>query len=222
MTLPARPPGVASRKTRKLWDETWECASRQAWFEADIDLTRWIPCPAHFREPRSRAWWTGFYADLLSQMGVNAELASAELTRIYDGIWGYVPCHHAFLHAYDPEISLLPVCIGLWQVAADWDTMWRKFTGVDDTGLIEPPIVEEFGNPHLGTGRKCLRYMKNKKSGLVAAVLDYAFRCEELETDLTVHAHTTDLRRLQRGMPDIDALATTIKVVPYQQAIDGG
>jgi len=217
--MPAPPPGVTSRKTRKLWLYCWQCASQKGWYVADIDQRRWVPAPAFFREGHDRTWWAGFFADRLH--GVDADLARAELIRIYDAIWGHVPCHDALLHAYDPDRSLLPVCIGIWQVAADWDTMWREFTRVDETGLIEPPVIEEFPSPHLGTGRKCLHYVKHKKTGLVVASLDYAFRCEELETDLTLHTHTSDLRRLQRALPDIDHLARIIKVVDHDQLIAG-
>ena len=54
-------------------------------------------------------------------------------------------------------------------------------------------------------------------SKAVAGLLGYAFRNEELETDLHLKAMCPDLGWLQGAMPHIDEFVRAISIVPKQQ-----
>ena len=91
--------------------------------------------------------------------------------------------------------------------------------GYNTTDLVEPPILEDFPTKHLGTGVKvwCVQKARKRFSKAVVGLLGYAFRNEELETDLHLKAMCPDLGWLQGAMPHIDEFVRAISIVPKQQ-----
>ena len=75
-------------------------------------------------------------------------------------------------------------------------------SGATDLDVIRPPAVSAFTTKALGTG---LRTMRHKEAdGTVVAMLGFAFRSAEFETDVQVTTGTPDLRQLQKASRDIE------------------
>ena len=80
--------------------------------------------------------------------------------------------------------------------------MLLELSGATDPDVIRPPAVSAFTTKGLGTG---LRTMRHKEAdGTVVAMLGFAFRSAEFETDVQVTAGTPDLRQLQKATRDIE------------------
>jgi hypothetical protein len=109
-----------------------------------------------------------------------------------------------------------------WRPIGERDEALRRLSNADDPDVIQPPEVEEFSTRELGQGLKVLRFGRQPKKGWredeVFAALNYAWRNEELETDLRVFVSTGDVGRLRQAIPDIDELVTVTKIVPARPA----
>jgi hypothetical protein len=108
--------------------------------------------------------------------------------------------------------------LGVWQMVQERDEQLKLLAGYNTVDLVEPPILEDFSTEHLGTGIKvwCVQ-RQEKHRRRVVALLGYAFRNEELETDLHLKAMCPDLGWLQGAMPHIDEFVRAISIVPKQQ-----
>jgi hypothetical protein len=122
-----------------------------------------------------------------------------------------------YLYCYmgPPRFRPLPVMLGVWQAMQGRDEQLKLLAGYNTVDLVEPPILEDFYTEHLGTGIKvwCVQ-RQEKHRRKVVALLGYAFRNEELETDLHLKTMCTDLGWLQAAMPHIDEFVRAISIVP--------
>ena len=70
--------------------------------------------------------------------------------------------------------------------------------------------MTEFVTDNLGGGLRAMHY-RMRDSGLLA-LLGYAFRAEQFETDIQISAATSDLRQLGMALPEIDTFVRGITV----------
>ena len=125
---------------------------------------------------------------------------------------------YLYFYMGPPRFRPLPVMLGVWQMVQERDEQLKLLAGYNTVDLVEPPILEDFSTEHLGTGIKvwCVQ-RQEKHRRRVVALLGYAFRNEELETDLHLKAMCPDLGWLQGAMPHIDEFVRAISIVPKQQ-----
>ena len=125
---------------------------------------------------------------------------------------------YLYFYMGPPRFRPLPVMLGVWQMVRERDEQLKLLAGYNTVDLVEPPILEDFYTEHLGTGIKvwCVQ-RQEKHRRRVVALLGYAFRNEELETDLHLKTMCTDLGWLQAAMPHIDEFVRAISIVPKQQ-----
>jgi len=124
---------------------------------------------------------------------------------------------YLYFYLGPPNFLPLPVMLGVWRVMAPRNEQLRTLAGYDTVDLVEPPILEDFSTEHLGTGIKvwCVqRHERHRKK--VVGLLGYAFRNEELETDLHLKTMCQDLGWLQAAMPHIDEFVRAISIVPRE------
>jgi hypothetical protein len=87
----------------------------------------------------------------------------------------------------------------------------RFLSGADDTASTRPPDITEFKTGNLGAGIRALQY--RMRQGKAIAVAGYAFRAEELETDVQISTATGDLRQLGLDLGGIEEFIRGITVV---------
>jgi hypothetical protein len=81
--------------------------------------------------------------------------------------------------------------------------------------VVRAPIIDQFRTEKLGTGLRVLLHLPVEGSaGEVYAALSYAWRIEDLHTDLRIFTVCRDLGRLERAIPDIDELTRVTTIVP--------
>ena len=122
---------------------------------------------------------------------------------------------YMYFYMGPPRYRPLPVMLGVWQTMDDRDEQLRTLAGYNTTDLVEPPILEDFHTEHLGTGVKvwCVQKAEKRRKAVVG-LLGYAWRCEELQTDLHLKTMCSDLGWLQAAMPGIEEFARAIRLVP--------
>jgi hypothetical protein len=211
-----------------------EATSRTGWCKVqEYNPRLWIPAPASMPEPYDERSWAREFAEAWWQMSglayVDRQVArlEAQLGLIYEGIYGHIPCHDAWLHLPDPRLTPLPVYLSFWTMEGDRDSRLRTLSLADDPGAVKPPVIEEFSTPKLGTGLKVLRYFQpddesatersDGTQGAIAAGLSYAWRCADIHTDVRMFSTAEDLPRLQQAIPDIDELAQGINTFPVNR-----
>jgi hypothetical protein len=190
--------------------------SELGWVRIDFDTRLWIPCPHIFPDgydldswatAMSTAWWE--QSGLLYQDVVIGQLATM-LRMVHPG-YERVRCHQIWIYLRDPGIPPHPVFLGIWKQAGDRDRRLRLLTGADDKSGARKPRVAEVTTEHLGTGLRVLRHQARDNRRL-RALLSYAFRVEEHETDLQVFTSSSDLRELAVASDDIERLVQGITV----------
>jgi len=195
--------------------------SQKGWISVAFDQEIWIPCPPAFPDEVTPEAWAGGYARVwwetsgLKHGEQEISALADSLRYLHGAIYGTLPCHLALIHLRDPRTAPLPVGFGIWPTAGEREAQIRGLACADDPAAMRPPIVEQFPTSLLGDGLKCLCHIKDKNS--VLGGLSYAWRCEELETAVRMFTCTPDLGRLERAIPDLDALAQVIRVVPRTQ-----
>lgn len=188
------------------------------------DIGTWISCPPVFPEGFDRQKWALTFAEAFSKRpglhpsdGEIRHLA-ATLVKIHEYTYANVACHMCFIHQPHPSLTPLPVYMATWRPIGSRYEALRRLSNADDPDVIQPPEVEEFSTRELGQGLKVLRFGRQPKKGWredkVFAALNYAWRNEELETDLRVFVSTGDVGRLRQAIPDIDELVNVTKIVP--------
>jgi hypothetical protein len=125
----------------------------------------------------------------------------------------WLPCHMAVIHLPSPGMVPLLVGFGVWRAEGDRVTQLRRLAHADEPDAMEPPIVEECFTEKLGSGLKSLCYLRQPGESIVSGSLNYAWRSERLETAVRMFTSCPDLSRLQRAMPDIEALTQVISFV---------
>ena len=130
------------------------------------------------------------------------------------GIYATQPCHTALIHLPNVDVAPLPVMVATWEAVGDKDTQLRMLVHADEPEAVEAPLIEPVTAEKLGTGLKS-QYLQRQPTGTdLTGVLNYAWRVEDLETDVRVFTACGDLGRLQAAMPDIDQLTNTISIEP--------
>jgi hypothetical protein len=192
--------------------------SRKGWVRISYDRALWIPCLPKFPEGHDRGSWAAGCARLwwdasgLEHGEQDIARLTARLSAVYEGTFGHIPCHLAFIHLPDPRLLPLTACLGIWAQEGDREARLRLLTHADGTA-VEPPIVDEFRIGELGSGLRTLAYRQREDESLYA-LLCYAWRAEEHETDLQLWTSCADLGRLQGAIDDIDEFARAITVIP--------
>ena len=201
--------------------------SRKGWVAIGYDKTTWIPCPPGFEGQASRDEWAEGFANTwwdASGRKHGKRVINAFARMLIDmqaRIYTEQPCHLALLHMPDVQYTPLPVYIGIWQAAGDRDSQLRGLVHFDEPNAVERPVVEEAWTESLGTGLRSLYYQKPQRRRDLLGVVNYAWRSEEYETALHIYTLYSDLRRLQRSMPDIDAMTRTITFIPSPPRAEG-
>ena len=194
--------------------------SKKGWPKVDYDQTIWIPCPPSFGEHMTAQEWAGGFAGLWwDASGLKhgkRQVKGLEKTLLEEqqSIYRLLPCHTALLHLPDVTLAPLPVCLAVWQAVGDRDSQLRELVRADEPAAVEAPLVEQVTTERLGTGLRCLYYQRASEGAGLIGALSYAWRCDELDTDLRVFTACPDLGRLERAMPDIDALIRAITIMP--------
>ena len=201
-------------------DET--VTSELGWVKVDADPRLWIPCPHVFPDGYDLdSWATGMAAAWWEQSGLSYtdDMINrlAAMLRMLHGAYERVRCHQIWIYLRDPAIPPHPVFIGIWKQAGDRDRRLRLPTGADDKSSVRQPQIAEVATGHLGTGLRVLRQQTRDKGRLVA-LLSYAFRVEEHETDLQLFTSSSDLRALTLASDDIERLVQGINV--YRVAVE--
>jgi hypothetical protein len=192
-------------------------SSRHARLAVRYDVSKWIYCPRVFPPGHDVHSWSSFFAEAFSRVGA-AQLA-AQLRAIHEYTYGNVACHVCFIHQPSLQFTPLPVYMASWQARGSRDEALRQLTNLNDPGSIQQPYADEIKARYLGTGLRVLRYgaIPDDQEKIFAA-LNYAWRVEELETDVRVFAATSGLGRLQAAMTDIDELVNVTRLVPKSAA----
>jgi hypothetical protein len=200
----------------------WQLASRKG--EVDIDRAAlghgiWIPCLPVFPEGYNRDSWAADTAKTwwkksgLRHRKKDVRLLTRALVAIHMDVYAAGHCHMAFIHEPDPRMLPLPVQLGIWAMAGEKDDALLQLVNAGDPDAVEI-VVQEFTTDHLGTGLRSQRQRRGRREGEVDGYLDYAWRSEQCETDLRLFTFSWGLQRLELALPDIDALARAIRVVP--------
>jgi len=195
-------------------DET--VTSELGWIKVDSDPRLWLPCPHYFPDGDDLdSWATGMAAAWWEQSGLSptSDMIDrlAAMLRMLHGAYERVRCHQIWIYLRDPAIPPHPVFIGIWQQAGDRDRRLRLLTGADDKSSVRKPEIAEVATGQLGTGLRVLR-QRTRDKGRLVALLSYAFRVEEHETDLQVFTSSSDLRALTLASDDIERLVQGITV----------
>jgi hypothetical protein len=183
--------------------------SEKGWVRTVCDHKFWIACPRGFPPGYDRkswaaevaqAWWD--ISDLKYEQS-SVERLAAMLALIHEDGYASVPCHQIWVYLRDPTALPLPVHIGIWQMDGDRDERLLQLSGAGDPDVVRPPFVSPFVTDSLGEGICATRH-KRREDGQLYAVLAFAFRSVELETDVQVMASTTDLSELRMATADIE------------------
>ena len=118
------------------------------------------------------------------------------------------------IHLPNVDVAPLPVCVAVWQAVNDRETQLRELVHAEEPEAVETPLVEPVTTEQLGTGLQSQYLQRFAQGNELTGVVNYAWRVEELETDLRVFTACGDLGRFQAAMPDIDELGRNISVEP--------
>jgi hypothetical protein len=174
---------------------------------ATYDRNKWIPAPPVFPVELPRDAWAAEYGRVFSEIPgkrrqdrkAAARLAGV-LSDMHDEIYRMLPAQLAFIHMPAPRLSPLPLCLSAWQAGGDRMERLRALTLADAPGAQQPAIVDAFASERLGDGLR----VQCRISDVI--MLCYAFRVDDLATDLRVFAGCPDQERLLRMLPDADEL----------------
>jgi hypothetical protein len=182
-------------------------ASERGVPRAKYDRNVWIPAPPVFPAELPRDAWAAEYGRVFAEIPgkrrqdkkAAARLAGV-LRDMHDEIYRTLPAQLTFIHMPAPRLSPVPLCLSAWQAGGDRTERLRALTLADAPDALQPPIVDVFATERLGDGLRV-------QCRLPAAImLCYAFRVDDLATDLRVFTGCPDQERLLRLLPDADEL----------------
>jgi hypothetical protein len=125
---------------------------------------------------------------------------------------GFRPGFEIFLHLPSPRDTPLAVYVGDYESAEDNEPHVRFALGLDEPDAVEPPLIEDFAVPTLGTGKRALRYAKDDEGGIVAS-LRYAWDVERYGLFASVIA-VADPIRVIAAVDDLDRLCRGLRYLP--------
>jgi hypothetical protein len=206
------------RRRGKLTEQLAPTASQKGWIRIDFNQAVWIPCLPVFPKGHDLKSWSALYAEHwweasgLEHGKRQVDALRRSLEYLHEFAYSQLPCHMAVIHLPSPGMVPLLVGFGVWEAEGDRVTQLRRLAHADEPDAMEPPIVEECFTEKLGRGLKSLCYLRQPES-VVSGALNYAWRSEPLETAVRMFTSCPDLSRLQRAMPDIEALTQVISFV---------
>ncbi|MFC9228079.1 hypothetical protein ACFTZI_03790 [Streptomyces decoyicus] len=198
----------------------------------------WIRVPLMWPEPgledveeaQSPEAWARFFAEGLWADFASEKPKPGEADLLTNILLMYAlrapaafPDFEVFLHLPHPREIPLPAYVDLVEIEEGEDraTALRALTHADASYAIEPPIVEDFDSPHLGTGLRVLRYYQDQDedSNEVHVGLRYAWRFEKgtEAADVLIILADPDAGRILRSLDDIDEFARTIRISPDEE-----
>jgi len=206
---------------------SYQGISRKATYEADereYDGANWalLPPPATSAESEraTPVLAQGFAKIARARGGAPVDQAVKAMLAIREDLYMNWVGQYMYFYMGPPRYRPLPVMLGIWQMMDARDEQLQMLAGYGTQDLVEPPVLEDFYTEHLGTGAKvwCVQKAEKRRKAVVG-LLGYAWRSEELETDLHLQTMCPDLGWLQGAMPGIDEFARAIRIVPKS---DGG
>jgi hypothetical protein len=192
-----------------------DSVSEKGWVRATCDPRYWIPCPAGFPPGMDRdSWATAMSRGWWEQSGLahqesSAGLLATMLRTLHERAYATVVCHQIWIYLRDPALPPLPVFLGIWKQRGDRRPRLRELAGADDKASAGKPQVTEYKTGSLGPGLRVMRHRKARKGTL--AVLSYAFRSDEFETDVQVFV-SWDPRALETVTGDIEQFVDGLTV----------
>jgi len=191
-----------------------------SWIEVDYDPAIWVEMPSEWTDGtwpdyRDWAWDTAkaVWADSGLEPGEygidQLALAFAMIVESEDKALSSL----TYLHV--PEPTDIPLAVGLkvFECEGERATALRVMANADDPGAVESPIVDEFTTTSLGSGLRTLRYLTPpEQPDTLVGALNYAWRVDEIDTDIRLWTACPDLSRLIGAIDDIDTLARSIRV----------
>ncbi|WP_051818500.1 hypothetical protein [Streptomyces sp. NRRL S-1813] len=204
-----------------------------------MHLAPWIRVPLMWPEPgledveeaQSPEAWARYFAEGLWEDFASEKPKPGEVDLLTNILLMYAlrapaafPDFEVFLHLPHPREIPLPAYVDLVEIeeGEDRETALHALTHADASYAIEPPIVDDFDSPHLGTGLRVLRYYQDQDedSNEVHVGLRYAWRFEKgtEAADVLIILADPDAGRILRSLDDIDAFARTIRISPNEEA----
>jgi hypothetical protein len=209
-------------KRSKVFVTSVQAMSKKGTFDTDDQAYTagdWVllPPPAVRAERQGQAAWLAHEWAKLAELkgGIpEAEAAKAmlEMRKEFYLNW---PGHFMYFYLCPPRRRPLPVMLGVWRMGGERDEQLRALAGYETIDLVEPPVMEAFPTERLGAGVKVwCRQKAPKRRKEVVGLLGYAWRSEELETDLSLRVFCPDLDWLRTATPGIDEFARALRIVP--------
>lgn len=203
-----------------MTEQLTPAASQKGWIRVDFNPAVWIPCLPVFPSGADRKSWSALYAGHwweasgLEYGKRQVDALRRSLAYLHEFAYSQLQCQMAVIHLPDPRVVPLLVGFGVWRAEGDRVTQLRLLARAGEPDALEPPVVEECVTGKLGSGLKSLCYLRQPGGSTVSGCLNYAWRSEQLETAVRMFTSCPDLSRLQRAMPDIEALTQVISFVP--------
>ena len=201
--------------------EIWSLNSKKGWPKIAYDKGIWIPCPdPEFLGAAKREKWAKDYATVWWEVSGfkhgkrQVKGLQQALLEIQRGIYATQPCHSVVINLPNVNVLPLPVMVATWEAVGDKDTQLRVLVHADEPEAVEAPLIEPFTAEKLGAGLKSQYLQRSSQGPDLTGVVNYAWRVEDMETDVRVFTACPDLGRLQAAMADIDQLTNTISVEP--------
>lgn len=187
--------------------------SELGWVKVDIDLRQWIPLALAFPDGYDLDSWattaaTAWLAQWDPVESHEVERLATMIRAIHKSATAHLQCHQIWIYLPDWFTSPLPVFIAIWRQSGERRRRLRLLTGADDKSSTVTKVATE----RLGTGLRVLRQRAQGNNGQPVAMLAYAFRVEEHETDLQVFAFASDPLPLMAAGAEIKRLVEGITV----------
>lgn len=202
-----------------------------------MNLSSWIRIPLMWPEPgledveeaQTPEAWARYFAEGLWEDAAPEKPEPGETDLLANILLMYAlrapaafPDFEVFLHLPHPRELPLPAYVDLVEIdeTEDQHTTLRELTHADASYAIEPPIVEDFDSPHLGTGLRVLRYYQDEDSNEVHVGLRYAWRYKKgtEAADVLIILADPDAGRILRALDDVDEFSRTIRISPDEEA----
>ncbi|MFJ1586172.1 hypothetical protein ACIOC1_23000 [Streptomyces sp. NPDC088197] len=191
-----------------------------------VDGSRWVWVPPRWPVPGSEGEFpdAAAYARVMAEAhwedsaltpgpGEVRELAEA-LTYGMERYPRVYPGYGLHFHLDGPRGNPLAVYWAEFDIEGELPGELRELTHADAEYAVEPPIVEDFGSEHLGTGIRVMRYFVDPDDNDITIGLRYAWRVPEHGADVLVMTAAPDPGRVLRAMDDIDAFARALHFGP--------
>lgn len=188
------------------------------WPEPGLENVAFAQSPEAWASEFAEGWWEDFGTE--EPRPGEVELLKNKLLLYANRAPGIWPGADIFLHIPHPKVDPLMVFVDLVEITEeDPDKELRTLTYADVDGVVEPPIVENFNSPYLGTGLRVLRYYQDEDSNEVHAGLRYAWRYEKgtEAVNVLIVLSFPEPARIIRAFDDLDEFARIIRISPDEE-----